>query len=150
MENKKNTKTCPYCAEEIKIAAIKCKHCHSNLETKKLEEPLIPIIKSKNQLKDLATKYLGEIAGTILAVDGIFQIISGEILFGLTLIIIGIFCVPTAFFSRWPKFYQYYKILTRDTKIIIGVVLFIATVPIPNNSQPIITTPTAIQQSTQK
>lgn len=29
--NENNYKICPYCAEEIKAKAIKCKHCYSNL-----------------------------------------------------------------------------------------------------------------------
>ena len=29
--DKNHTKKCPFCAEEIKLDAIKCKHCKSNL-----------------------------------------------------------------------------------------------------------------------
>ena len=34
MTNDDNTRDCPYCKEEIKSDAIKCKHCHSKLARK--------------------------------------------------------------------------------------------------------------------
>ncbi len=34
-----NTKICPYCAESIKVEAVKCKHCHSMLNQEDKTEP---------------------------------------------------------------------------------------------------------------
>ena len=35
MTNERKTCDCPYCKEEIKVDAIKCKHCGSSVEPKK-------------------------------------------------------------------------------------------------------------------
>lgn len=33
-----DTKTCPYCAEEVKVAATRCKHCHSDLPAARIAQ----------------------------------------------------------------------------------------------------------------
>jgi hypothetical protein len=37
-ENRKNTKTCPFCAEEILFEAVKCKHCGEWLSRQSIEK----------------------------------------------------------------------------------------------------------------
>lgn len=32
LQAQSDTRTCPYCAEEVKMAAVKCKHCQSALD----------------------------------------------------------------------------------------------------------------------
>ena len=38
VETEEEFKKCPYCAEDIKFAAIKCRHCHSDLRSSQTEE----------------------------------------------------------------------------------------------------------------
>ena len=41
MDQEQTTKRCPYCGEEINIAAIKCKHCGEWLEVKPANQPVV-------------------------------------------------------------------------------------------------------------
>jgi phage shock protein C len=45
--NQIDMKKCPYCAEEIKIEATRCKHCGSNLNRGNLSEPWYRLQKDK-------------------------------------------------------------------------------------------------------
>jgi hypothetical protein len=38
------TKNCPFCAEEILLAAKKCKHCGEFLDESLKKEPVAPVI----------------------------------------------------------------------------------------------------------
>lgn len=53
-----DTKNCPYCDEEIKNAAIKCKHCGSMIEVH--QEPNVEIDKHGNVEKPFPKELLGQ------------------------------------------------------------------------------------------
>jgi hypothetical protein len=46
-----DTKMCPYCGEDIKIEAIKCKHCHTMLSEE--DDQLVGVVRTSNFIEDV-------------------------------------------------------------------------------------------------
>ena len=76
-----STKTCPYCAEEIKEAAIKCRYCGSMLGPRKA---------AGEWYRDLENKILGGVCAAGL-----------EAQFGLSVTALRIAFVIGAFIGGW-------------------------------------------------
>ncbi|MCP4273431.1 MAG: hypothetical protein GY781_16000 [Gammaproteobacteria bacterium] len=54
----KETKTCPFCKEEIRTKAIKCKHCHSRVEPDHpSHEGICPFCKEDVKLEAIKCKH---------------------------------------------------------------------------------------------
>ncbi|MGH9946214.1 MAG: hypothetical protein ACRD6X_03350 [Pyrinomonadaceae bacterium] len=60
MENEKTTRECPYCKEEIKAEAIRCKHCRSNVSPEKpAHEGICPFCKEEIKPEAIKCKHCG-------------------------------------------------------------------------------------------
>jgi tRNA(Ile2) C34 agmatinyltransferase TiaS len=70
------TKQCPYCAEEIKIEAIKCKHCGSNLSQSGVNENVQNVATDKVKVVIKSNSVSTLILGIILLVGGIYEAIK--------------------------------------------------------------------------
>ncbi|WP_369684861.1 zinc ribbon domain-containing protein [Halalkalicoccus sp. NIPERK01] len=65
-DNSENTRSCPYCKEEIKVDAIKCRYCDSNIQPESpSHEGTCPYCKEEVDLEAIKCKHcLSYIGGT--------------------------------------------------------------------------------------
>jgi len=109
----KETKKCKKCAEEVKIEAVKCKHCGAN----------IPIFK---KMSPAMSKFIGWLYGISLLLSSPLAIATGYVLAGIILIFIGLIVLPPS--GKLIK-------ISRKKKgwlIAVGVILLLFLLSLPN------------------
>ena len=91
--NGQELKVCPYCAEEIKAEAIKCRHCGSNLQKSKISEPWYRIQEGK-MIWGICTG-LADIFGVSVTLMRIAFVIAAFFGWGIILYIVLRFIMPS-------------------------------------------------------
>lgn len=79
------TKKCPFCAEEINIDAIKCRHCGEMLNSQTSSKEVYPQVRKWSP---------GVAALLSLIIPGAGQIYKGNVVFGLMWLVV----VPIGYF----------------------------------------------------